>query len=191
MSRGVGAALVAAAVVLSGCSSVEENVTTTSPSPETPINPWDLPLEDRPALFDPCAEIPVEAVEEGVESPVTRDDQFLLSKPGELLACGWRSDEVIFSALSTWKSRDEYLNDRAFVASENSMNGRPGLELRDTVGTRSCQQAFFTSSGTIFLAIDLITGLTTFRGEHFSDPCEALAEVTLPILDALPDGDHQ
>lgn len=187
----MGAALLAATVVLSGCGTGDESATTTSPPPEASVNPWDLPLEERPALFDPCAEIPFEAIQEGAGSPVTRDDQFRISEPGELLACGWRSDEIIFSALSTWKSRDEYLNDRAFIPIENSMSGRPGLELRDTVGTHSCQQAFFTSSGTVFLAIDLVTGMSTFRGEHFSEACDVLDEVTAPILSSLPEGDYR
>ena len=65
--------LVAAAVVVSGCGADHGEGTTTSASPEAPVNPWDLPLEERPDLFDPCAEIPIEAVEEALGGPVELD----------------------------------------------------------------------------------------------------------------------
>ena len=63
--------MVAVAVVLSGCATGDGNnqgATTTSPAAdEAPANPWDVPLEQRPALFDPCEEIPIEAVEEAID----------------------------------------------------------------------------------------------------------------------------
>lgn len=105
MSRGVGAVLAAAAVVVSGCGAGDGEGTTTSALPEAPVNPWDLPLEERPDLFDPCAEIPIEAVEEALGGPVELDEQLRIERPGELLSCGWRNREVIFNVLSTWKSR--------------------------------------------------------------------------------------
>src|SRR5699024_80758 len=97
MSRGVGAVLVAAAVMVSGCGADDGAVTTTSPPTEAPVNPSDLPLEERPDLFDPCAEIPIEAVEEALGGPVEPDEQLRIDRPGELLSCGWRNRDVIFT----------------------------------------------------------------------------------------------
>src|SRR5690606_26767825 len=107
------AALAAAVLVLSGCGSAEVD-TTTSPPPETPVNPWDLPLEERPPLFDPCIEIPIETIEQGVGEPVTGDDQFESSKPGQLRSCGWRNEEVIIGIVGTWRSQEEFLADPEF-----------------------------------------------------------------------------
>ena len=182
--------LVAAAVVVSGCGADDGEGTTTSASPEAPVNPWDLPLEERPDLFDPCAEIPIEAVEEALGGPVELDEQLRIERPGELLSCGWRNREVIFNVLSTWKSRDEYLNDGIFITSEQSVAGRPGIQLADKSATQSCRQAFFTSLGTVYSSIDLIHGLSAFRGENFVDPCEVLNTVAESTLHSLPEGDY-
>ncbi|MDO8394341.1 MAG: hypothetical protein Q7T31_08140, partial [Dietzia sp.] len=82
-----------------------DQATTTSPAAaEETINPWDLPIEQRPALFDPCAEIPIEAVEQGVGGPVEPSEQLHNHRPGELFSCGWKNDEVLIDILSTWKS---------------------------------------------------------------------------------------
>jgi len=182
--------LVAAAVMVSGCGADDGEVTTTSPPPEAPVNPWDLPLEERPDLFDPCAEIPVEAVEEALGGPVEPDEQLRIERPGELLSCGWRNRDVIFTVLATWKSRDEYLNDRMFVADEHTVAGRPGLRLTDKSQARSCRLAIFTSSGTVYSSIDLIHALSAFRGDNFADPCEVLDAVLPQTLRSLPEGDY-
>lgn len=195
MSRGVGAALVAAAVVLSGCSSVEENVTTTSPSPETPVNPWDLPLEERPELFDPCAEIPVEAVEEGIGGPVQPVESYKRHQPGSLMACGWKSSEAHISVLSTWKSRDDYLTDPSFdiVEPQVEVAGRVGPRLADRNGSSdsSCTQLFFTPQGTVWLRLELVTGLREFKGRQFARACEEIGEVAVPVVRLLPGRDIQ
>lgn len=196
-SRAFVAAVVAAGVVLSGCASAdggEDMSTTTSPAgAEKPGNPWDLPIEQRPALFDPCSEIPVEAVEEGVGSPVRQDEQLQINQPGDLLACGWKNDEVIFGVLSTWKSRSDYLRDQSFVASESEIRGRPSLRLvsKSDMGENGCQRTLFTHKGTLFVSVDLIHGLSAYKGNNFADPCAALDESILPVMPYLPQGDFK
>ncbi|WP_374220835.1 DUF3558 family protein [Dietzia sp. KRD202] len=196
-SRAFVAALVAAGVVLSGCASAdggEDTSTTTSPAAaEEPGNPWDLPIEQRPALFDPCAEIPVEAIEEGVSSPVRQDEQLRIHQPGDLFACGWKNEEVIFGVLSTWKSRGDYLGDDSLVASESQVAGRPSLRLlsKADMGDNGCQQSFFTSEGTLIVSVDLIHGLSAFKGENFADPCSVLDESILSVMPYLSEGDFQ
>lgn len=153
--RGVGAALLAAGLMLSGCASGQDEVptTTTSAAAVGPTNPWDLPLEQRPPLFDPCEEIPVEAVEEAIGSPLNAVENYSNDEPGELVSCGWKNSEIHFALLSTWKSRDEYFADRGFVIRESDANfsGRSGIRMvskgDNTDG--SCYAVFFTGpSGT-------------------------------------------
>ena len=193
MSRGVGAALVAAAVVLSGCSSVEENVTTTSPSPETPVNPWDLPLEERPDLFDPCAEIPVEAVEEGVESRLEVVEGFRNYRPGELISCGWKNDEVQISLLSTWKSKQEFLTDTSLqtLEPESNATGRTSLRMKERADSTDmgCFHVFLTESGTIMFKLSLVTTLEVLKGEQFVRSCDALDQAIEPITKFIPQGE--
>ena len=196
-SRAFVAALVAAGVVVSGCASAdggEETSTTTSPAAaEEPGNPWDLPIEQRPALFDPCAEIPIEAVEQVLGAPVQEIDEFTRHNPGSLMVCGWESEEAHFSVLSTWKSRDEYLADEMFeVRDENSeVAGRSGIRLSnaDDMFNSTCIQLFFTSQGTVWLELALVNSLNEFRGERRSDACRAMDEAVDPVMTLIPKGD--
>ncbi|MET3861603.1 hypothetical protein ABIE38_002539 [Dietzia sp. 2505] len=169
-----------------------DQTTTTSPAAaEQTINPWDLPIEQRPALFDPCVEIPIEAVEQGVGGPVEPSEQLHNHRPGELLSCGWKNDEVLFGALTSWKSLDDYMADSTYVLEKNVVENRSGFRVLSTTDTEShvCRQLFITPSGVIFVSLDLIGGLSSFKGEYFSDSCDILDRVLEPILPRIPGGD--
>ncbi|MCT2078035.1 DUF3558 domain-containing protein, partial [Dietzia cinnamea] len=198
-SRAVCGALVAALVVLSGCASAdggeEAPTTTSSAAAEESGNPWDLPVERRPALFDPCAEIPVEAIEKGVGKAVEPMDSLMRHEPGILMSCGWRSSEVQFTALSTWKSRAEYLADRSFVVRdrEYSKSGRSSLRLVEK-GDNSggtCLQVFFTRVGTVWVKLDSTSGLGEFKGEQLVKACDALDDAIEPVMPYIPEGDFR
>lgn len=195
--RGVAAAL-AACVVLSGCASDQggDQATTTSPVvTESPSNPWDLPIEQRPPLFDPCAEIPIEAVEQGVGGPVEEVEEFEKHQTGELMSCGWSNDELHFGVLSTWKSREDYMVDRMFVVQDANAEvaGRTGLQIseRGDISDSTCLQLFFTSQGTVWVSLDLISSFNEFKGDRFTPACEALNEAIIPIMEFVPEGDFR
>ena len=198
-SRGVAAAVVTVGMIAAGCGSAdggEDTPTTTSAAaPEESGNPWDLPVEQRPALFDPCTEIPVAAIEEGVGSEVEPAEQFKNSRPGELISCGWSNREVNVVVLSTWKSKDEYLADPAFrVLDQNTRHlERPGLRITDNRSDPidNCVQLYFTPRGTIWTGVDLTTSLFEFNGQQLSDTCEVLTKILPPMADLFPQGDVQ
>ncbi|WP_162534006.1 DUF3558 family protein [Dietzia lutea] len=191
------AALVAAGVVLSGCASAgggEETPTTTrSAAPEKSGNPWDLPVEQRPALFEPCGEIPIEAIEETVGSPVRLDEGLRNHEPGDLFTCGWKNDELLFGVISTWKTKRALIGDRGFgsVDTESTVSGRPGFRASDEGREEdTCYQAFFTSRGAVLVNVNLRTSLRTFRGERPWTACDVLDEVIEPVVPYIPGGDY-
>ncbi|MBF6842361.1 DUF3558 family protein, partial [Acinetobacter baumannii] len=123
--------------LLSGCGAGQGGDETTTTSPivtETSANPWDLPIEQRPALFDPCAEIPIEAVEQAVGGTVKPVDEFSNSEAKELISCGWKNREIHLVSLATWKSRDDYLSDRSFQLLDGGLEtaGRSGMRLTES-----------------------------------------------------------
>ncbi|WP_420795331.1 DUF3558 family protein [Dietzia alimentaria] len=184
-------------MVLTGCASgggVEGSTTTSSATAE-PVNPWDLPLEQRPALFDPCTELPVEAVEQGLGGPVEKVNLYERNRPGELMACGWATDQAEISVLATWKPRYEYIKDRSLkiLDLENNVDGRTGMRLVDNtaVTERSCIQLFFTERGTIWLRLDLLDFFREFRGERPTEPCGALEQAIPPIMAHYPQGEFK
>ena len=193
--RGVAAAI-AACVVLAGCASgqVSGETTTTSPAaPDTPGNPWDLPIEQRPALFDPCAEIPIEVVEAAVGSPLEWVENLKNSQPNLLISCGWENEEVNFGLVSTWKSREEYLADSSFTLrdSQAKIGNRSGLRLAESIDAfgSTCLMLFFTSQGTVWVNLDLVTGLNRFKGQQQTDACDALDQAVLEIVQFIPEGE--
>lgn len=183
--------------MLSGCGTSGEGSTapSTSSVAEPSNNPWDLPLEQRPALFDPCAEIPIEAVEQGLGGPVEPVNSRTHHRPGELMSCAWRTEEASISILGTWKSYDDYLADRTLnaVEPEYDIGGKLGMRMLDSrrVNDRACYQLFFSESGTVLLALDLYDLLRKFNGQRDTDACSALEQVALPITAHLPSGDFR
>lgn len=190
-------AVVAAGIVLSGCGSGGEGgeTTTSSPVAEASGNPWDLPLEQRPPLFDPCTELPLASVEEALGTPVVLEEDLKNHEPRRLMSCGWSNGEAFFGVLSTWKSRQEYLSDSAFVVRDpaSAVSGRVGLRATNEGDSaeRSCTQLFFTSRGTFMVSVDLVGGLSEFRGERFVKACDALDVAIRPVMRSVPEGDFK
>ena len=186
--------LVAAVMVLSGCVSDAEDVTTTSPSPETPVNPWDLPLEERPDLFDPCAEIPVEAIEEALGGPVSPDEAMRNHKPNELHTCAWRDDEVLYVVTATWLSKQGFLTDTGFgpFDTQSAIFDRPSFQSSDRgdESESTCYQIFFTSRGAAVVNVNLMKSMGQYRGDTFVGACQVLESSINPIVRHLPAGDY-
>lgn len=198
-SRGVGAALLAAGLVLSGCTSGDgqsQTTTTTSAVAEAPTNPWDLPFEQRPPLFDPCEEIPVEAVEaieEALGGSMETMEDLTNREPASLYSCGWSTDEVMLSVLATWRSKQEFSEDTELkvLNSRATMADRIGLRAHERwdQSFSTCSQVFFTSRGAVMTTVDTLTSLNEFRGEKLVKACDIIDEVTIPIIQFYPEGD--
>ncbi|NLE82203.1 MAG: DUF3558 family protein [Rhodococcus sp.] len=193
--------MIAAVVVLSGCGTGDGEETTsttaeaTTSAAEQPGNPWDLPLEQRPALFDPCAEVPIEVIEQGLGSPVSPVAAYENHLPKDLMSCGWRSENAELTILTTWKSREDYQADRSFDVSSTheELNGRVGMRLLDAIGNpdETCLQLFFTERGTAWIQFHITDLYLEFEGQRRSNACEVMEQVSQPIMEHLPKGDFQ
>lgn len=190
--------MVVACAVLSGCAGGnvddgERNFPSTSQViTETQANPWDLPIEDRPELFDPCAEIPVEAVQEVVGGPVEPAENLHNHRPGDLLTCGWKNKEVLFGIIGTWLSIEDFMSDTTFDNTDpNSVvAGRSGFRATDKGDQfeTTCYQGFFTGRGAVVVNVNLIDSLGEFQGAMFSTACEVLEQRIDPIMQYIPEG---
>ena len=168
-------------------------MTTTSPSPETAANPWDLPLEERPALFDPCTEIPIDAVEEGLGGPVQVDEALLNHQSEKLHTCAWRDGELLYVITVTWLDKRGFLDDPEFgeIDTEAKVFDRPSFQMRDSGDTSgaTCYRVFFTSRGAAVANVNLMKSMGQYRGDTFVDSCDILNESIGPIIRHLPAGD--
>ena len=186
--------LVAAAVMVSGCGADDGEVTTTSPPPAAPVNPWDLPLEERPDLFDPCAEIPIEAVEKALGGPAHLDEAMRNHKPNELHTCAWRDDEIMYVVTATWLSKQGFLTDAGFgpFDTKSTIFDRPSFQTidRGDETESSCYQIFFTSRGATVVNVNIMKSMGQYRGDTFVGACEVLESSINPIVHHLPAGDY-
>lgn len=197
-SRGVAAAVVTVGMIATGCGSADGGegtpTTTSAPAAEESGNPWDLPVEQRPALFDPCADVPTDAVERAVGAPIRKEARLTKSDPGNLQTCGWSTDELIVDLVATWKSHADYLVDpTGVIASERyPVEDRIALRLLDREDDpNTCRYLFFTERGTVAISASLTTTFKTFRGKRFADVCEVLHEVSSPLVQIVPPGDFR
>ena len=195
--RAAAAVLVASCVVVSGCTSSgeEEAATASEPVVEPPSNPWDLPLEQRPPLFDPCDEVSTEVVEEGVGAPTKLNEDLAVYDPPGLISCAWSNDELLISVLATWKSFDDYLDDSNFAVSSRGFQvyGRERMRLTQPEQSmqQTCHSLFFTGEGTLMISLSLLSSLNEFRGERFLEGCAVLDQIEGSIVDVLPEGDFR
>ena len=195
--RGVGAALVAAGLVLSGCTTGSEpestTTTTTAAAAQEPTNPWDLPLEQRPPLFNPCEGASLEAFDRALEEPGPPSEQMLNNEPNWLYSCMRSNDEVRIGVLASWKSKEEYYQDSQLTNQQRDFElaGRNGLRANIRGGDPSykCIHVFFTSRGATFIDVTLRTTLRVYRGERSADACDVLDDIGPPIVDSFPKGD--
>lgn len=193
--------MVAAAVVLSGCGTGDGGETTTTTATATTSaaeqqgNPWDLPLEQRPVLFDPCTEIPIEAIEQGIGRPAEQVRGYERHRPGDRMACNWRTGDADLTILTTWKSPEDYLADREFtvVNTREELNGRAGMRLVDAIGDpdRWCLQLLFTERGTTWVQVHLNNFDKEFDGQLVPNACAVIDQVSQPVMEYLPKGDFQ
>lgn len=198
MKRAVAAA-VAMGLVLAGCGSGAggsgEGATTTSATADQSGNPWAMPASERPPLFDPCAEIPIEAVREGAGPEAQQNPELAKKDPGQLEVCAWKTGEVLFNVLATWKSYRDYAADQTVVLDPVpvQVGDREAIRLKtraDTSG-RFCRLLFFTEKGTVVTTAGLTTGLRSFRGERSVDSCDVVDAMTGSIAEFIPEGDFR
>ncbi|WP_194861899.1 DUF3558 family protein [Dietzia sp. SYD-A1] len=191
--RAVAAFAAFAVVSACGVGQDGDRATTSSAVTEEPGNPWDLPIEQRPPLFDPCAEIPIEAVEEGVGGPVEPSEQLRNHRPGELFSCAWKNGEVLLGVIGTWRSKQEFLEDTGLVEMNPTARvvGRVGLRARDRgdESNTTCYHVLFTDRGAVILNVNLIDPLNSFRGKVLKDACEVSEHAISSVREYLPEGE--
>lgn len=198
MKRALAAA-VAMGLVLAGCvggaGGSGEGATTTSATADESGNPWAMPASERPPLFDPCAEIPIEAVREGAGPEARLDDELGQREPGQLTSCGWSTTEVLVSVLATWKSHRDYMADETVILDPMpvEVGGRSATRLRTRADAseRYCRLLFFTARGTVVTTAAMITSLEKFRGENFVPVCDVVDKVAAPLVEYFPEGDFR
>jgi len=81
-------------------------------SPGEEVDPWTLPIEQRPELFDPCTEISAADLEAaGIESPRVRPDAEVHQATPPLDQCGWESTTSHINLSTIWNHPSEIATD--------------------------------------------------------------------------------
>ena len=162
----------------------------TAASSPAAVDPWTLPIEDRPELFNPCTEISLEDLNAaGLENPTPRpqaEDHF---DDPPLHQCGWEADNFNLTVGSIWTEINQ-LSDGMYerVTAVKKLDSYMVGILEKEARTRqmSCGIASETALGLITLdAIRVTNHENASRSDQ--DTCEDLSSLFSGLASALPE----
>lgn len=181
----VGAALIIAGVLLSGCTTTSDTtpVAAEEPAPTTPTTRAPRIVDDsgRPDItFDPCLDIPDDVLVDAGYDPRTEDSADYPMEHYTFIGCRYRapvnSPGVIrsygLSILAGNVSIDEELAKVGDVASETTVNGRRALLEYDPKPDNSCAITLQTDFGIVI--IDRLYHADHTRTLTFDERCGGL-----------------
>ena len=162
-----------------------------STAPSAPANPWDLPLEARPPLFDPCTEIPESVLNEVGFTAADLEEGMTVHRPGDLLGCNWTGDEVMLDVFTKWVNpRDLSAIQQVNIDGEFKFQERVGLKFHPIDDENDAGVVFFTERGAVFVMVRLATVLGGYRGNPDAKPNEILEGITKSLIGTFPGGDY-
>lgn len=152
-----------AVLLIGGCTMVDGlgggRSTEGGTSAEVVADPWSLPLEERPPLYDSCTELPEEALARIGFSPEDRLPEPEENEPGQLTGCMWKNQNYILTITGTWSSIRDFRYDNSFKNHERlTIGARDGMAMFRTSGFEACSIVFPTIRG-IILVIGLRGGV--------------------------------
>lgn len=156
----------------------------TAASSPAAVDPWTLPIEDRPELFNPCTEISLEDLAAaGLENPLSWPEAATGKASPPLKQCGWETKTMTLVVSSHWTEIDAIDTD---VSEQKVERGeRQGfdsvlLESRLTSTPLSCGLAIRSSRGLV--AFDLATTTTDLFADNSDEDACARVEQTFSEL---------
>ena len=162
---------------------------TDAPSPAA-VDPWTLPIEDRPELFNPCTEISLEDLTAaGLDNPTPRPEAEDHSDDPPGHQCGWEADNFSLTIGALWRPMDDF-SEGSYERITSVSNLGPyevgTLESERNNRQMACAVATDTSIGLI--TIDAVRAVTESTALRFGqDTCEDLATLFSGLAPSLPE----
>lgn len=153
-------------------------------------DPWTLPIEDRPELFNPCTEISLEDLTAaGLENPTPRPqaEDHSDDPPGH--QCGWEADNFSLTIGTLWRSMDDFsegAHERITSETEVGEYRLGTLESESNNRRMSCAVATDTSLG--LLTIDAVRSAFEVNSMRIDqDTCEDLKTLFAGLVPSVPE----
>ena len=163
----------------------------TAASPPAVEDPWILPIEDRPELFNPCTEISLEDLAAaGLENPTPRPQAEDHSDNPPLHQCGWEADNFTTYVGSHWTTLDDFSNSKYETLEPRAdFHGKPAVYVRpiNAGDDEPCGIATQTSFGMV--SIDFVPRtefMSTPRFEEASSTCQWADQIAKGLAGSLP-----
>lgn len=162
----------------------------TAASSPAAVDPWTLPIEDRPELFNPCTEISLEDLAAaGLENPTPRPQAEDHSDDPPLHQCGWEADNFNLTVGSIWTEigqLSEGTYERITSREEVDSYSIGVLEKEARTRQMSCGVASETALGLVTLdAIRVTTPSNAMRSDQ--DTCEDLTKLFSGLSSTFPE----
>lgn len=149
-------------------------------------DPWTLPVEDRPPLFDPCSEISVEDLAAaGIEGAAEWPEATIKQKSPNVNQCGWTSESGAIAVGAHWTEPRELFSSVTESAQRlDSLHGYPTLLVKPINSESSfrCGLALKTNRGLV--TTDLVASASSVTA---SAPCDKVQSIAARLIPALPE----
>ncbi|ANI91712.1 DUF3558 family protein [Dietzia timorensis] len=162
----------------------------TAASAPAAVDPWTLPIEDRPELFNPCTEISLEDLAAaGLENPTPWPEADDSSEDPPFRQCGWKSANFTLSIGSLWTPMDQLsdgFSEEITSVSDIGSYVLGTLERPSRNRQMACGVAAETNRGLITLdAIRVTTESNAVRNDQ--DTCESVTDVFIALSASIPE----
>ncbi|WP_227996257.1 DUF3558 domain-containing protein [Nocardia australiensis] len=135
-----------------------------------------------PALFDPCTEVPDDALRAAGVDPATKEAGIAGVHQVGLEVCKWRGPAYAISLYSTGKPVSEFETKPGNIGFQDvTIAGRQGREFRAEGWETQCNAVFPAAQGALQVQI-----LGRMSVDNPEDPCSVLARVGEKIVPILP-----
>lgn len=159
---------------------------TAAPSPAA-VDPWTLPIEDRPELFNPCTEISLEDLAAaGLENPTPWPEAEDSSENPPMHQCGWDTSALSIVVGAHWTDFEQLATATESVGPLQVANGYTTALIKESdqpIDTR-CGRAARTTRGMV--TIDLIDGARS-PNHAPNETCDAVELVFKSLTSVIPE----
>ena len=162
---------------------------TAAPSPAA-VDPWTLPIEDRPELFNPCTEISLEDLAAaGLENPTPRPEAEDHSDDPPGHQCGWESNNFTLVVGSMWRSIDDFgESSYEVITSINDVGSYSLGTLESERNDRQMACAVGTDTSLGLVTMDAVRVTTDANATRIDqDTCKDLTSLFRGIAPSLPE----
>lgn len=160
----------------------------TAASSPAAVDPWTLPIEDRPELFNPCTEISLEDLAAaGLENPNPWPEAELEQDSPPIKQCGWEIKDFTYIVAAQWTDLNSLeAQDTEETITRKDQNGFESTLISSLPSSPwdSCSVAVKTNRGVVTFDVTS-TSTELFMSDSSPDTCAMTEEISGKLIERI------